>query len=276
MMSDETPVTVEQIESVVERVITRHMADAVTQADLDKLRDEMRQEMNARVDAQQQALAGEYKAALSSSKGELTDFVNTMTVKTEGQLRELSQQFKALAEAVKANRALEDARDMAQQQLANNVHSNTQAVQAAQALGTANQSGIARMEGEISDIYHRVKPLVYEVMGNAETGKLSLRQEWDRQHRGVMDKLVAIESGMHTYGQRVAVAEDTLQDIYKRHAAEDVLLREWPRRLKNAATHAVVNMAASAVIRWIVILGGGSALAALAYEVLRNLGIVIQ
>lgn len=276
--------TVDNLKEAIEAVLADRLDTLATKADLEALRREVDDKISA-VSSGEAEKRAEVQTALqdfvSRTTHELREFVTQHTISLQAALKReessieqlkqiMTDELSRFGEMVKSHREVEDARHEAQKQIASQVETNTRALQTAQELTNANARAIRTIEAETGDILLRMAPLTFEVMGNRETGKLSLRQEWAGHSEKIMQQLGKIDESLLRMATRTEALEAAAQATEERHLREDKYLREMPRKLWNSTRQLVADALATWAGRGVAALIGAGALTAL-IEFLMNL-----
>jgi len=261
--------TIENVREVVENVIDSRLNTLATKTEIQSIYDRLdgfasKSDLDALRDDFAQQI-GEKQQQIYS----IRDFVQEHSLKMENQSKRIEVVLERLDTRIGTNRELEDARDASVKQLVKQVDANTNGLVVVQELASSNSQGLRRTEAELGDVLIRMIPLTQEVMGNQETGKSSLRQEWQMSNTTILDKLNGIHSGVARITERVDSIETDMEQTKRRHQDEDKWLRERPRKIRNAVVNMTTDFFASSVIKWAAILLGGTGLGAAAIELLR-------
>lgn len=261
--------TIENVREVVESVFDSRLNTLVTKTEFQSMYDRLEGFASK---TELAALRDDFEHRMNEKEKQLhsiRDFVQEHTLKMENQSKRIEAVLDRLDTKISTNRELEDARDASVKQLVKQVDANTNGLVVVQELASSNSQGLRRTEGELGDVLVRMIPLTHEVMGNKETGKISLRQEWQTQNHTILDKLNGIHNGVARITERVDVIENDMQETKRRHREEDKWLRERPRKIRNAVVQIGAELFASSAIKWLAIILGGTGLGAAAIELLR-------
>lgn len=226
------------------------------------------QKIAAEVQSSHHATMAEIKQYTERLENRIINDVTAITTQMQKQMVEIRKGMETVSDGLSQANSRIDYNAEMDRARQREVHLNTANIDAVRRdlggtgeLVAQNTSLIMETRTEMSDIYMRVLPIHAEVMGDKDTGKLSLRQEWSRSHEAEMETLRLIQRGVTATNDRMTVVEGKLVAIDERHQREDVVLRKIP----SGAWRLMRGLLANVFVRWLAALGlTGGALALLA------------